>query len=273
MDDDSLRRLLEHFHLSWQGYRKVRKGVKKRIVRHMHALNLTNVEDYLRVLQEDIGEEEKARRLFSVTISRFFRDRHMWDAIASTVLPDLLETCPAAVKVWSAGCARGEEVYSLKILWLEMMDRGRNLPQLEIWATDMDPVTLEKARLGKYHESSLREVNVSLREKYFLQRGECFVVSQRLRQDIHWKVSDLVDGKPPGTSFDCVFLRNNLLTYHAEGIKTTALLKVIGAIRWGGYLIVGNSEKLPPVDIPMKQCPEYRSIQQKSKAGKTEPGA
>jgi chemotaxis methyl-accepting protein methylase len=261
MNDEDFRKLLQFFDLSWRGYRKVRKGVKKRIVGQMQQLGCRNMEDYLCVLQKDSREIEKAKELLTVSISRFFRDHRLWEVIAGRIIPKLVVDFEASVRVWSAGCACGEEVYSLKMLWDCWGKENPIVPPLEIWATDMNPVVLRKARDGVYSPSSLKGVKEPCLSDYFIsvEKGR-FAVRDGLKQGILWKLHDLVSEDPLEVTFDLIFLRNNLLTYYEDPLKIPAFSKVVDVLRWGGYLIVGNNEEVPLVDLPLKRSPYHRCI-------------
>ena len=117
MDDDQFRQLLDSFDFSWSGYRKVRKGVKKRVSRHMQDLKCQNMDTYLDLLNQKTELRQECERRMTVSISRFFRDRQLWHNLADDLLPHLIEREKNTLRVWSAGCARGEEVYSFKIVW------------------------------------------------------------------------------------------------------------------------------------------------------------
>ena len=166
MDDKQFCQLLQHLGLSWTGYRKVRKGVKKRIARHMQNFGCRNVSAYLVELDRRNDARRDCERLMTVSISRFFRDRKLWENLQKDILPVLVETHNEKIKVWSAGCASGEEVYSLKILDVLEASAGR-IPYLEVLATDMNPDYLERARAGVYPLSSLKEVPEQLGSVYF----------------------------------------------------------------------------------------------------------
>ena len=116
MNDESFAKLLEYFNLSWSGYRKVRKGVKKRIVRHMQSVGVTGIQAYLSLLDRDREIKKHCEKLMTVSISRFFRDKHLWQALEREIMPGLFSTMPDSepFRVWSCGCARGEEAYSFK---------------------------------------------------------------------------------------------------------------------------------------------------------------
>ena len=206
MDDQQLRKLLSYFGLSWDGYRKVRKGVKKRISRHMHKLGCRTMQAYFLALDQNKDAKQHYECLMTVSTSRFFRDRGLWQTLENEILPAIIKENRWRVKVWSAGCACGEEVYSLKILWHTLGRRFQHLPELEIWATDMNPVYLNKARTGIYPRSSLKEVPEAFRALYFEPgaKEQTYAVAERLKKGIMWHDHNLLIG-PPGTNFQLVF--------------------------------------------------------------------
>ena len=120
MDDHQFKQLLDFFNRSWKGYRKVRKGVKKRITRHMQAAGCRQIKAYLHLLEEDKTARKTCEQLLTVSISRFFRDRRVWETLREELLPEMTAGRSEPVKFLSAGCARGEEVYSFRIIWEEL---------------------------------------------------------------------------------------------------------------------------------------------------------
>ena len=139
MDDNQFRQLLDEFNFSWAGYRKVRKGVKKRISRHMQELNCPNMRVYLDLVNKSVALRQECEKRMTVSISRFFRDRQLWHDLEAEILPGLIKSEKTILRVWSAGCARGEEVYSFKILWERMQEKYVLLPEIKFAATDMHP--------------------------------------------------------------------------------------------------------------------------------------
>jgi chemotaxis protein methyltransferase CheR len=230
----------------------------------MQELDCRNVDDYLGCLRQNPAEREKTRELLTVTISRFFRDKQLWEVIRSRLIPKPAHASGPIMRVWSAGCACGEEAYSFKILWNEAEKNYPSLPTLEVWATDINPAALQKAREGVYPPSSLKEVSPQLKNEYFTQVKGGFSIAKELRPGIHWVRHDMLSGAPLPASFDLIFLRNNLLTYYELPLKAPAFLRVVDALRWGGYLIIGNNEEIPSKEVPLKRCSEQRSIFVKS---------
>ena len=245
MDDHQFRQLLNRFGFSWRGYRRVRKGVKKRIRRHMRALGTQDFEAYLGALDNDEELRAEFEALMTVSISRFFRDRGFWETLENQILPEIVDRHREGVKVWFAGCACGEEVFSFAILWDRLQERFQVLPDHKLLATDMNLVYLERARLGLFSRSSLKEVPADVRTKYFERQEENqYRIAPSLQRGISWKRHNLLDDPPEG-NFQLIFLRNNLLTYYEKELKAPALEKVISCLVPGGLLIIGSHEKLP----------------------------
>lgn len=246
MNDDQFRQILDRFNYSWTGYRKVRKGVKKRISRHMQELNCPNIKAYLKLFNQSDAVRQESERRMTVSISRFFRDRKLWHDLEEDILPGMIETGKKKLQVWSAGCARGEEAYSFMIVWDRLIKKYAHIPDLGITATDIQPDYIEKARAGIYAKSSMKEIPQGVRGHYFdiKKSGTRFDIKAVYKKDIDWKVQDIFSD-PPGSEFDIIFLRNNLLTYYKEHIKTEGLKSVVKALAPDGWLIVGSHEKIP----------------------------
>jgi len=246
MDDHQFKILLDWWNFSWAGYRKVRKGVKKRISRHMQELNCSGIEAYLQLLTTQITTRKESEKRMTVSISRFFRDKNLWRGLEQEILPELIEKEKRIIKVWSAGCARGEEVYSFLIIWDRLRAIRNSLPLLKITASDMNPDYVEMAQAGAYSVASLKEVPDEIRATYFKKKksGNRFDVKPALKAAIKWQVRHLCDG-PYDIGFDIIFLRNNVLTYYQEPLKNEVLMKVLAGLRAGGWLIIGSHEKIP----------------------------
>jgi chemotaxis protein methyltransferase CheR len=182
----------------------------------------------------------------TVSISRFFRDRKLWEILQEEILPQLVASHRGKIKVWSAGCACGEEVYSLKIIGEVLTASIKGMPVLEITGTDINPIYLERAKAGIYPASSLKELPKGLRSVYLcLQPAKkSYFVKPSLKKGIIWKLHHVL-ADPPGSSFELIFLRNNVLTYYQDALKRYSLRKVINCLALDGFLIIGSHEKLP----------------------------
>jgi chemotaxis methyl-accepting protein methylase len=262
MDDRHFRQLLEHLELSWNGYQKVRKGVKKRIARHMHQMGCHTMEAYLSELRMNKEARRECEQRMTVSISRFFRDRQFWQILETAILPDRVQNKKKTFfKVWSAGCACGEEVYSFRIIWNHLERSHGTLPNLEITATDLNPNYLDRARTGVFHLGSLKEVSQDVRFTYFDSnaRSTRFTVKPVIKKNIIWKQHDLLTD-PPGSDFDVIFLRNNLLTYYQDRLKECAFRAVIESLASSGIIIIGSHERLPNGIQSLKSIAPYSYV-------------
>jgi len=244
--DSDFKLLLDHYHRSWHGYRKVRKGPMKRIRKHMESLACNSIEEYLAVVDENPAEQETLLYFLRITISRFFRDRALWASLAESVFPFLLKH-DDALKIWCAGCSCGEEAYSLKIL--HQLYWG-TCSSIEILATDANVAGLDRAQKGIYPKSSLRELEPALLSTCFhpsVHRNE-FAVKQEFKSGITWKQHDFFSTLP-GKCFHAVFLRNNLLTYHSPPVQSAVLDRILQSLLPGGFLVIGSCEILPPQEF------------------------
>lgn len=257
MDDRAFQQLLDFFGFSWSGYKKVRKGVKKRITRHMEQLGCRHVEEYIMALKNRDALRSECEQLMTVSISRFFRDRGLWQTFLRDILSGIINLGVTFVNIWSAGCACGEEVYSLKIVWELLRRQFDELPMIEVLATDMNPVYLARAREGIYQPSSLKELPQEFRPIFFQPQKKHFSVESFLKKGISWELCNLLFDVPENR-FHIIFLRNNILTYYGAELKKRAFQNVVERLEPEGFLIIGAHETLPspkPELIPFRGCP------------------
>lgn len=229
---------LPHLGLRWPGFRKVRGQVLKRIRRRLGQLQLGGLQAYRERLQNDPAEWRVLAVLCRVTISRFYRDQGIFRRIADQILP-LLAQRSQPVRCWSAGCASAEEAYTLA---LAAYFRGL---EVEILATDIDPVMLQRARQATYPASSLRELPESWRAEAFVAHGHD---RWRLKERFTWSVRlaqlDL-RGPLPEQRFDLVLCRNLAFTYFDEALQRQFLQSLESRLAPGAFLVIGCHESLP----------------------------
>jgi chemotaxis protein methyltransferase CheR len=174
-------------------------------------------------------------------------------------LPSVIAENPPQIGIWSAGCACGEEVYTLKIVWEHLKADTESLPPLHIFATDRNPRYLERARLGRYHRSSLREVSADERAAFFevCKGARDFVIKTDYTGDITWEIHDVLN-EPPARRFGIIFLRNSILTYCRQELQAKALVRILECLEHRGLLILGCHEYLPLKTnelVAMDECP------------------
>jgi chemotaxis protein methyltransferase CheR len=256
LSDGEFHRLLEYLDRPWAGFRKVRKGVKKRVRRHMQSLGCATIEEYIGRLQQDHFLRSVCEAHLLVTISRFFRDRALWDHLHARILPELMDRFPGDLKAWSAGCASGEEPYTLALLWKDLTADLFSSQNLHILATDADPACLQRAQSGCYSPASLKEVPQHCKTRWFLRKpgSRQWQVDPALKDLITWQHHQLLGPPPPG-QYQIILLRNNLLTYYQGQRLNTALTGILAALPAGGILILGSHERLPSSNLPLRRDP------------------
>ncbi|MGE5792834.1 MAG: CheR family methyltransferase [Bacteroidota bacterium] len=257
-----LRWALPRLGRSWPGYRKVRRLVCKRLARRLRSLGLADLEDYRRHLDAHAQEWVSLDALCGIPISRFYRDRGVFDALGEVVLPTLaggaIAQSRTTLDCWSAGCASGEEPYTLAILWALRLQPRFPALDMRIVATDLDERVLVRARTGRYAASSLKELPDDLRAAGFEPDDRRWRVRDRFRQ-ASFLQQDLRDAMPEGP-FDLVLCRNAALTYYAPPVRLAILQRIGARLRPGGALVVGSHESLPDGLAGFAPWPDARAI-------------
>jgi chemotaxis protein methyltransferase CheR len=261
-DDDRcvafLQWALPHLGLRWAGFRKVRRQVCRRVAQRAAALGLDGGFDAYRAYLETHADEWAVlESLTPVTISRFARDRAVFDSLARVVVPALERAARAAgrdrLAAWSAGCASGEEAYTVAVLW----------PAMDVLATDVHPAVLERARRARYPSSSLRELAPDERAAAFVERDGEHVVRPQHAARVTVARHDLQD-PPPGGPFDLVLCRNVAFTYFAPDRQRVVLEHFAAALRPGGALVLGLHEALPEPAAPFEPWPGARAVHRRA---------
>lgn len=230
--------------MRWAGFRKVRRQVCKRLGRRLAELGLPDLDAYRALLESDPHEWTRLERLTHITISRFHRDRGAFGFLAAEVLPALAAT--EVVRVWSAGCASGEEPYTLSIIWeLELAERFPST-RFEVLGTDVDDAMLGRARRGCYDAGSLREMPDTWRTAAFTAApGGEVCLRARFRELVSIERHDLLRDPPPRPEFDLVLCRNLAFTYFDDAGQRAVASRLRSALRPGGALVLGRHETLP----------------------------
>lgn len=253
-----LKTTLPHLGLRWRRFRS--KSIRKRVIGRLNEMGLHSFSQY----QSYILEKEEERRfltsLLTVTISRFWRNASLFQALENTWLPAVLGRMPEnePLKIWSAGCASGEEPYSLLILWLESFaGSGR---ELRLLASDSDSHCLERAQQARYPASSFREMPPHLRQKYCSNEKGTFSLRHDLTRRIEWFEHNLIWEAPPPNN-NIIFCRNLVYTYFMDDLQQEITRRFHQALAPKGLLVVGRKDRLPPgteglfclVDHPLYQ--------------------
>ncbi len=211
--------------------------------RRLRELGLARFDEYRARLESDAEELARAATFCRVTISRFFRDRAIFEHLRRAVLPELAAR-GRPVRAWSAGCATGEEPYTLRIIWdLELAPRGA--PPLEVVATDAGEEVLARARAALYERNSLKELPAALRDAAFVAEGRLLRLRDAHRRGVTFLQQELREVRPDGP-FDLVLSRNLAFTYFDAAEQLETARRFHERLVPGGLLIIGSHETLPP---------------------------
>jgi two-component system CheB/CheR fusion protein len=219
-----------------------RATLYRRVSRRIQISQCSSIGGYLHYLRDHPEEVGYLLRDFLISVTNFFRDREAFDAVASTVIPKLFEGKGREdqVRVWVAGCATGEEAYSIAMLLCEYAAVLRNPPLLQIFATDIDEDSLAEARMGRYPATIAADVSPERLERFFTQDGDHFRISGALREIVLFSPHNVLRD-PPFSRIDLISCRN-LMIYLNRDAQDRVLGTFHFALRLDGFLFLGTSE-------------------------------
>jgi chemotaxis methyl-accepting protein methylase len=217
--------------------------IRRRIAVRMRAQGVASYAQYASVLDSDHGEYERLLDALTINVSKFFRNRETWDAIATQVVPTLWDDRATPPRCWSAGCASGEEPYTLAILWLEQARKSGGADrQVVIDATDLDRTSLDRATEGVYHSSALDETPQALVSRYFVP-GDPARITPELRALVRFQRHDILRDPAPVPPYDLILCRN-VVIYFDRPTQDRLFTRFVHALRPGGFLVLGKVEIL-----------------------------
>jgi two-component system CheB/CheR fusion protein len=241
--------------------------VSRRIERRLLLNQSLDVEQYVDRLSQNSGELNQLYKDLMIGVTQFFRDREAFHRLAIDELPQLLSGIrdDQEFRVWIAGCATGEEAYSLAISINEQLAMMNRKPVVRIFATDAHRASLDVASAGIYSAEALANVSLRRREQYFVQKGDSFQVVPQLRKMIVFAPHDLLKDAP-FTRLDLISCRN-LLIYLQRGAQKKVLSLFHFGLKTGGVLFLGPSEspgdlsdEFEPVDDHWKLYRKRRDV-------------
>jgi two-component system, chemotaxis family, CheB/CheR fusion protein len=242
--------------------------VARRIQRRLDLLRLDNVSSYVDLLRTDPEEINSLYRDLLIGVTQFLRDPGAFEALERDVIPQILDRVPAGeeIRVWVAGCATGEEAYSIAMLFCEALQARERPLDLKILATDVHPLSLEAASAGIYGESALANVDRRRIEKFFVRRSTGYQISADVRQLIVFARHN-VTKDAPFTRMHLITCRNMLIYLQPPAQRTVMSLFHFG-LGPGGFLFLGASEtpgalsdEFSPIDDHFKIYKKRRDVQ------------
>jgi two-component system CheB/CheR fusion protein len=216
--------------------------LKRRILRRMILYKLERLEDYVRYLQENPGEVTALYQDVLINITSFFRDPGAFEALKNKVFPVIAKgrTPETPIRIWVTGCSTGEEAYSIGICLVEYLTEQGINPPIQIFATDVNEVVIDKARLGIYKPSQIAEVSPERLQRFFIQVEEGYQISKSVRELCVFAKQNLISD-PPFSRVDLITCRN-VLIYLGSAIQKKLLPVFHYGLKTTGYLMLGTSE-------------------------------
>ena len=216
--------------------------LRRRIAVRMRARGTHTYAAYAQLLLRDSEEYQRLHDAVTINVSKFFRNPEVWSALDQLVLPHLFAS-RREVRMWSAGCAGGEEPYSMAILLREHAARnsGANIGRFDVLGTDIDRQSLENAERGEYGAFAFTDIDPAVRERWF-EPPAFTCVKPEIRSGVRFEAMDLIT-----TDFDegyhVIFCRN-VVIYFERAIQEMLFEKFHEALAPGGYLVLGKVETL-----------------------------
>jgi two-component system CheB/CheR fusion protein len=239
--------LLDYLRLSrgfdFTGYK--RSTLQRRVLKRRQALSLTNYAEYLDYLQVHPDEFDLLFDAILINVTSFFRDKPTWDYLSSVILPRIMPNQDAIepIRVWSAGCASGEEAYTLAMVFAEYLGTEAFHQRVKIYATDLDSGALAQARQAAYTFDCVKDVPLELRSKYFTHvNHDEYVFNSDLRRAVIFGLHDLVQDAPI-SRLDLLVCRNTLMYFNAE-TQDRILARFHFALKESAILFLGKAEML-----------------------------
>ncbi len=243
--DPTFERLLtflkESRGFDFTGYK--RASLMRRVRHQMRQVGVDSFEEYLDVLQVHPEEFTTLFNTILINVTGFFRDPASWRHLENVIVPELIgRSDHDHIRVWSAGCASGEEAYSLAMVFAEHLGVEQFRDRVKIYATDIDEDALAVARQAVYGERELRDVPIGHRDKYFDVQGNRFSFRKDLRRSVIFGRNDLIQDAPI-SRIDLLACRNTLMYFNSETQGKIAN-RLAFALRPGGVLFLGKAEML-----------------------------
>lgn len=232
--------LLEQQNFYLEGYKVL--CIKRRLAARIRAVGYNDPTVYIKLLQENVREQEQLLAALSIHVSQFFRNQSVFQVLEKQILPELLEASRqhnSKLRFWSIGCANGEEPYSLALLCQKQQRKG---DLLSIVGTDLSPEALKRAKRGVFPAERVRGVPSEILADFFSKSGQQYQLHEQIRERVQFFRHDILIDQPFYRA-DLVLCRNLLIYFSRE--QQRQILEILAtALLPGGYLVLGRAETL-----------------------------
>lgn len=236
-----------------------RATLLRRLARRLQVTHIPTLAAYLTLIQHEPAERTALFQDLLISVTQFFRDPGAFAALETQVIPALLTRKPpgAPVRVWVVGCATGEEAYSLAILLLEQASRLDPIPEIQIFASDLDSQALQVARQGRYPAAIRTDLSEARLARFFRPEGDYYQVTSELRECILFTQHNVLQD-PPFSKLDLISCRN-VLIYLERALQTQVFDLFAYALLPAGYLFLGSAE------APDQLTPYFRAVEKQQR--------
>lgn len=215
-----------------------RPQMERRIRSFASRRGIDNLRDYAALVTKDDGELNAFLDRMTINVSQLWRNPEQWALLERTVLPELAEK-DNRLRIWSAGCSYGAEVYTLAAVALEAVPSAR----VEVLGTDLDRRVIERARDGAFDRQDTRTAPPASLERWFEPVGDWWRASDELRRVVRFELGDLLHMRVEEAAYDLVLCRN-VVIYLNEETRDELHARLASSLRCGGYLMVGSTERV-----------------------------
>ncbi len=262
--------LKKHSNIDFSAYKPA--TISRRIERRMLLLHLKQLDDYVARLERDEKELEALCKDLLIGVTRFFRDPQVWQFLKDNVIEKIIDSVgkEEQVRIWVPGCATGEEVYSIAIIFDEVAREKDVKISLKIFATDVHVGSLEFAANGIYDEEPMENVSSARRKRYFISHGDGkWQIHPDIRKYIVFADHDITND-PPFTKLNFISCRN-LLIYLIPSVQKKVFSLFNFALTLGGYLLLGSSESMGDMEKEYQTVDQHLKIFRKQHQTKLPP--
>ncbi len=245
-EDNAFEELLEQIkasrNIDFRGYKRV--SLHRRFLKRMQQIGMEDFKDYARYLEEHSEEYALLFNTILINVTSFFRDPAAWEYLQKEVLTRLLadKSPQEPIRIWSAGCASGEEAFTLAMLMAELLGMDAFLQRVKIYGTDIDEDALNVARRAAFSDKSVQDIPNNLLNKYFYKNSEKFIFNPDLRRSVIFGNHDLVRDAPI-SRLDLLVCRNTLMYFNSD-VQKKVLTLFHFALADNGFLFLGKAETL-----------------------------
>ena len=226
-------------------------SLRRRIKRRLGGRNVASCQEYLKVLDTDPEEYKRLADCLTIKVTDFFRNPEVWQILREGVLPEVIrekikkrkenEGFKPVLRIWSAGCATGQEVYSMAILLDQLLRERKDDLEVIIWGTDIDKESLLKAQQAEYKSDMIKGVPQKVLSNYF-DFNDNFKLKSHVTDMVYFKSHDLVMNEPL-RHMDMILCRN-VVIYFERPLQEKVFMDFYHGLSGGGYLFLGKAETL-----------------------------